>query len=139
MRGIPLIRLAIVIALFLLALIPLGKLTAEKVLPALAAPVASEIAKTVPTQIDVTGSPAATQFTILHLGKIVWQGTGDNASTTLALPEKPFDLQVQASWANNETRENALRVRVSRDDLPLADATFWGQTQIDDVLTIPAN
>lgn len=139
MRGIPLIRLAIVIGIFLIALIPLWKLTAQKELPKPAAPVASEIAKIIPTQIDVTGAPSANHFSILHLGKTVWQGTGDKVSTTLALPEKSFDLRVQATWANNETRENALRVRVSRDDIPLADATFWGQTQVDDVLTIPAN
>ncbi|HEY5792382.1 MAG TPA: hypothetical protein VIS74_03730 [Chthoniobacterales bacterium] len=141
MRGIPLIRLAIVLALFLLAFVPLWQLTAAK--PARAAATASAqppaANETEPAQIEITPSRPASQFAIRYLGNVIWKGSGGKSAAALDLPRGAFDLQVEASWAPVDGAENALRVRISRDDLPLADASFWAADSIDEVMTVPAN
>jgi hypothetical protein len=40
-----------------------------------------------------------------------------------------------AEWSG--TQSAALRVRVSDDDGPLAEASYWGANSIQDVFTVP--
>jgi len=140
MRGSPLFRLAIVLGLFLLALVPLWRLTAagEASPPANALPPPVEPAS-VSTQIEITCSRPATRLALEYLGKPVWSGSGRAAAATLTLPAAAFDLQVEAAWDSADPGENAVRIRVLRDDLPLADASFWGRDSVNDAFRVPAN
>lgn len=138
MRGNPLLRLALVLVLFLIALVPMWKLTAARD-PAPAIDPAPSAPATVPTQVEITSMPSTEKFSVRHLDQIIWKGSGSKSTQTLSLPRNGFDLQIHATWPIRDDSEKALRVRVTRDDLPLADTTFWGVDQIDEVLSVPAN
>lgn len=138
MRGIPLIRLAIVAILFLLVLPPLWKLTAAKPAAATVEPSPAAAPANRPTEIEIMASQPLDHFTVLHLGHAIWEGSGAQAATTLPLPAGMFDLQVQAGWPD-APGEKAMRIRLLRDEMPLAESTFWGNREVDEVLTIPAN
>ena len=138
MRGNPFIRLFIVIALFAVAAFPLWQLTAGKTFePVQATAVVPEA--TQPTRLEVTCSQPANEFIVRHLGKVVWQGKGLRAATELPLPSDSFDLQVEAAWNPVGEAENAFRLQVIRDEMPLLDSTLWARDRIEDTITVPIN
>jgi hypothetical protein len=141
MTGSPLIRLALLaLALAALALpawrLTAGRRPAETARPAPEQPAAAQTAIALtftspvpPEEITITalGKPAAT----LHP-----PGSASAAEISAVIPPEGIDLVIGAKWSGGRS-PNALRVEAAVDGAPCEDATFWGDSEIEDVLTIP--
>lgn len=135
MRGSPLIRAILIIAILLLALIPLWKLTHK----AEAAPfVDSAPAVKASVHVELAFAHAPSEFQLLHLGKIIWEGKspGVTAQKNFAMefPKEGIDLEIKAAWPPASPL-TAVRVSVTPGNDAAIEKTAWGKTDMDEVLT----
>jgi hypothetical protein len=139
MRGSPLVRAILIIAILLLALIPLWRLTHK---PESAPFVEAAPAAKASVRVELTFAHAPSDFQILHLGKIIWEGTspGETAQKNLAMefPKEGIDLEVKATWPA-ATPLTAVRVSVTRGNDAAIEKTAWGKGALDEVLTFREN
>jgi hypothetical protein len=138
MRGIPWIRFSLMAVALAFFAVPIWLLTRTD------APVGVSLpaVQSRPTQREVTleieTAPAAQRIGISYLGRelVPLEHTGGTYSGTVKLPaDSAADLLVTARW--NGTGLAALRVRASDENGPLAETSFWGSDQMQDVFTVP--
>jgi hypothetical protein len=134
MRGAPLVQAVLVVAVLLLLLIPLHRLTQREERP-LEQPVASVAAKPIHLAIRTTAVPV--RFQITFLGKTLW---ADEASVPevakdfdIDFPQEGIDLVVDATWETKDLA--AMEITVSRADGTAIHKTLWGQGTASEVLT----
>jgi hypothetical protein len=137
MRGTPWLRFALMTIALALTAIPIGLLMRPAAPPA---PANSGSANQEERELtlEVVSAPAAHSIRVSYLGQelIPRAQTGGSYSGTLRVPSSSSaDLVVMATWTATETA--ALRVRVSNDDGPIAEASYWGTDRVQDVFTIP--
>ena len=163
MRGAPFLQAIILVAAFLLAGVPVYRLTrpAEPAVVASAGTVADLTAdhpeaKPVPLEVEVVFAPAPVDFQIRNLDRTVLAGRGPQARFTTrwttAMPAEGVDLVVQAHWPTTVTGGNAAatgavpganpaaaRVTVRFPDGRQAEKSFWSGANgtIDEVFTVP--
>jgi len=134
MRGSPILRFLAIGAFLALAGIPIWSLTHREKPPAAlsAAPQSGNHE----VEISVTSSREA-MVTLSYAGQTVLQSPGPTATLSgrVTLPVDGADLIVHASWQDTSA-PNAVRVTARCDGAPLGDATFWGESSVEDVLTI---
>lgn len=137
MRGHPLIQALILLVLFAAVGLPIWSLTQEKV--RVAKPVAAappKAGRSIRLEIT-TNSPAAVEIRLA--GKVVAVSSQPERKQRyhFSIPAGAADLVVTARWQNTDS-PNAIRLNALLDGDSLAVATFWGDSQVEDVLTIPA-
>ena len=134
MRGSPLIRAACIVAILLLATIPLWKLThkAESAPFVDAAP-----ATKASVQIALAFAHEPSEFQILHLGKIIWEEKSPGAmmqkNLAMEFPKEGIDLEIKAAWPA-ATPLTAVRVSVTPGSGAAIEKTAWGNGALDEVL-----
>jgi hypothetical protein len=134
MRGSPLAQAVLVVAVLLLLLIPLHRLTQrEQRLPE--QPVVSVAPKPIHLAIRTTSVPV--RFQITFLGKTLW---AEQASTPevekdfdLHFPKEGIDLVVEATWETKALA--AMEITLSLPDGTAIHKTLWGQGTANEVLT----
>ena len=139
MKGSPLLRACIAFLLIALAGIPLWKLTradATVAAPAKAETVAAGVS------LRLTFSAPPENFTISHLGKVVWEDRSHGSHTTyeshelaLPFPKEGVDLVVKVKWPGEA--EGALRLRLTDPDGNEHDKTIWGRGEMEEAVTFP--
>jgi hypothetical protein len=87
--------------------------------------------------LKIETAPAAQAIGARYLGRelVTLADAAGSFSGTVRLPVSAADLVVTAKWSGTETA--AMRVRASDENGPLAEASFWGEKEIQDVLTVP--
>ena len=134
MRGSPLAQAVLVVAVLLLLLIPLHRLTEREQRPP-EQPLVSEAPKKVHLAIRTTAVPC--RFQITFLGKTLWGG--DASTPELAkdfdidFPKEGIDLVVDATWETNSLA--AIEIILSLPDGTAIPKTLWGQGTANEVLT----
>ena len=138
MRGTPWIRFALMAGALALMAIPIWlAIQAEQ-------PSGSTIRETAApprerdVKLEIESAPAAQSIGVTFLGQELIPGnqaTGSYSGTILLPTGSPADLVVMAEWSG--TQSAALRVRVSDDNGPLAEASYWGTDRVQDVFTVP--
>jgi hypothetical protein len=137
MRGTPWIRFALTACVLALAGIPIWLLTQPEA-PAETAVTPAAASRTEQDfTLQIESAPAAESIEVSYLGRELVSATptGGSYSGTIRLPTAGADLVVIARWSG--TRTAALRVKVSNQDGPVAEASYWGIDRIEDVLAIP--
>jgi hypothetical protein len=135
MRGSPLVRAILIIAILLLALIPLWKLThkAEAAPFVDAAPTAKGA-----VHVELAFAHAPSDFQILNLGKVIWKekspGEAAEKNLTMEFPKEGIDLEIKATWPT-ATPLTAVRVSVTPGNDAAIEKTAWGKGTLDEVLT----
>ncbi|HEY5811820.1 MAG TPA: hypothetical protein VIT23_04100 [Terrimicrobiaceae bacterium] len=101
-------------------------------------PVSSPAAPERELTLEIQTAPAAQSLHASYLERklIPANHEGGNYTGVIRLPTSAADLIVTASWEG--THVAALRVRTSNNDGPIAEASFWGTDEIEEVITIPA-
>ena len=122
-------------AILLLALIPLWRLTHKAGVAMNTTPVAATAAA--PVHVELTFSHPASGFQLLHLGKVIWEGKdpGEMAQKdfAMAFPKEGIDLELKAEWPAAAPL-SAVRVSVTHAG-NASDKTAWGRGTLDEVLT----
>ncbi len=144
MTGSPLLRLALVLAGIVLLAIPALRLTSR------ATPERSAVS---PTEKN-TASVREVRFTFLsptppaeitveahgaQVAKLRPDATLATADVALTLPTAGIDLIIRANWTGDPEKINPLRVQASLDGNPLTDTTLWGDSRMEDVITLPGS
>ena len=137
MRGTPWLRFALMTIALALTAVPIWLLMRSAAPPPApnSAPVAQAERE---LTLEIVSAPAAHSIRLSYLGQelLPEHQVGGSYSGTVRVPSgSPVDLVVTATW--NATESVALRVQVSNDDGPIAEASYWGTDRIQDVLTIP--
>ena len=136
MRGSPLLRAAIVIAVLLLAAIPVWKLTHQAVATMDTGGPATPAGES-PVTVELTFAHPPEDFQVLSLGKVVWDGKQPGASAqknfNLHFPPDGIDLEIKANWLPG-TPMTAVRVKVTHG-YGSTEQTAWGKDNVDAVLT----
>jgi hypothetical protein len=134
MRGSPLAQAVLVVAVLLLLLIPLHRLTQREQRPP-EQPMVSVAPKQIHLVIRTTSVPV--RFQITFLGKTLW---AEQASTPdvekdfdLDFPKEGIDLVVDATWETKALA--AMEITLSLPDGTAIHKTLWGQGTANDVLT----
>jgi hypothetical protein len=134
--GSPLLRAAIALAFLLLLAWPLQRFTTPR--PQSAAPVAS--ATPSPMQkvhLELVSTRAPFTYAVQYLGKVVWQGNSEEATTAgdlaIAFPPEGIDLVLKITWPQPGT--SAARLTVTREDSDPESQTVWGDGSASQVLT----
>ena len=134
MRGSPLAQAVLVVAVLLLLLIPLHRLTQRERTPP-EQPVASVAPKQIHLAIRTTAVPV--RFEITFLGKTLW---AEEASTPemekdfdLDFPKEGIDLVLDATWETKALA--AMEITLSLPDGTAIHKTLWGQGTANEVLT----
>jgi hypothetical protein len=138
MRGSPLVQAVVVVAVLLLLLLPLHRLTQREVrLPE--QPVASPTPKQVQLAVRTTAIPC--RFQITFLGKTLWT---EEASTPelrkdfpIDFPKEGIDLVVDATWETEALA--AIEITLSLPDGATMHRTLWGRGTASDVITFREN
>ena len=137
MRGSPLLRAAVALAVLLLLLVPLRSFTtarAQKPVDIEAAP-----ASKTPAHLEIVSTKSPFEFSVKHLGKILWQGSSAMESTskdlTLPIPREGVDLALEIAWPGGGTA--AAKLILTHDDNDPVERTVWGDGRASDVLTFP--
>jgi len=142
MHGSPLLRTLTVIALLLLAGIPLWRMTheaaAESVIPP-ATGAAPERRSQVHLEVGFAQKPL--RFAISYLGKTIWESDmvtdlTEQKDITMPYPKEGVDLEYQVTWPPG-TQQTAARLSVAPNDAEPVEKTLWGAGQVDDVLSFP--
>lgn len=141
MRGVPWIRFLGMLVALAVAGIPVWLLTRPDEEPA--APTGAAAAQAVITQrtvnLEIQTAPPAQSIQVSYLGHpVLSKGANKPGALTgpVLLPSgESGDLVIEAHWAEGET--GALRARASNDDGELAENSFWGDSSLEDVFTIP--
>ncbi|MDD5261514.1 MAG: hypothetical protein PHD76_06650 [Methylacidiphilales bacterium] len=142
MRGSPLIRTCVVLALLLLAALPLWRLTRSHGAPV--ATVAPEIAANEPAKklsVHLKFVHAPRSFRLLYLGKTLWNPSVNGAESFktelgIPFPKEGIDLELKAQWPEG-TPETAVRLDVQTPEGASLHKTVWGKGAIDEILTFP--
>lgn len=152
MRGSPFLQTVLVVAAFILAAVPVWRLTRPAADAAVVPPVAEAApvpgAKPVPLEVEAVLVPAPTDFQIKYLNETVIAGDGPRSRFTArwaaTVPPEGADLVVQARWSAKPAGDTdapglgAVRVRVSFPDGRTAEKTLWGANgTLADVFTVP--
>jgi hypothetical protein len=134
MRGSPLAQAVLVVAVLLLLLIPLHRLTQREQTPP-ERPVASVAPKQIHLAIRTTAVPV--RFEITFLGKTLW---AEEATTPemgkdfdLDFPKEGIDLVVDATWETKALA--AMEITLSLPDGTAIHKTLWGEGTANEVLT----
>lgn len=135
MRGSPLLRAIAVIAVLLLAAIPIWKMThqakASMDLVALS-PSSNES----PVHIALAFAHAPEEFQVLYLGKEIWDGKPGEPlekDFSMEFPKEGIDLEVKAEWLPG-TPLTAVRMTLTHN-YGTSEQTVWGKGNVDAVLT----
>ena len=140
MRGTPWIRFAVTACILALVGIPIWLLTQTEA-PAETAVTPAAVSQQTEQDftLQIESAPAAESIGVSYLGRelVSVTPTGGSYSATVRLPTAGADLVVMAKWSG--TLAAALRVKVSNQDGPVAEASYWGTDRIEDVLAIPAS
>ncbi|MGC3991873.1 MAG: hypothetical protein QM796_19695 [Chthoniobacteraceae bacterium] len=139
MGGIPWLRLLLTTCCLLLALPAVLHLTSHAdpaQATAAVAPSASPVGDQVQVQLTFAHAPAS--FTVMHLGKVVWEGgqpgTATQKNLTMPFPPEGVDLELKATWPAG-TPETAVRVTLTPKDQSPIVQNAWGSGSLDAVLT----
>jgi len=138
MRGTPWIRFLLMAAALALAGVPIWLLTRPDEPSVPAAPVVHSQPAERELTLAIDTAPAAQSIGASYLGRelIPPTHTGGSFSGPISLPAgSAADLVVTARWTG--TQAAALRVRASNEGGPLAEASFWGADEVQEVFTIP--
>jgi hypothetical protein len=134
MRGSPLAQAVLVVAVLLLLLIPLHRLTQREQKPALQ-PTVSTPTKQVHLAVRTTA--VSCRFQITFLGKTLWAGDASPADLAkdfdIDFPKEGIDLVVDATWESKDLA--AMEITLSLPDGTDLHKTLWGQGTASDVLT----
>jgi hypothetical protein len=134
MRGSPLAQAVLVVAVLLLLLIPLHRLTQREQRPPPQLTISSP-RKQVHLALRTTAVPC--RFQITFLGKILW--AEDALTPELAkdfdidFPKEGIDLVVDAAWESQALA--AMEITLSLPDGTALHKTLWGEGTANDVLT----
>jgi hypothetical protein len=134
MRGSPLAQAVLVVAVLLLLLVPLHRLTQREQRPP-EPPVVSSAPKQVHLAVRTTAVPC--RFQIAFLGKTLW--AEDASAPELAkdfdidFPKEGIDLVVDAAWETKALA--AIEITLSLPDGTAIHKTLWGQGTANEVLT----
>ena len=138
MRGSPLAQAVLVVAVLLLLLIPLRRLTQREETPPEQHAV-SLAPKQVHLAVKTTAVPC--RFQITFLGKTLW--AEDTSTAELAkdfdidFPKEGIDLVLDAAWETKALA--AIEITLSLPDGTAIHKTLWGQGTANDVLTFKEN
>jgi hypothetical protein len=138
MRGSPLAQAVLVVAVLLLLLIPLHRLTQREQRPP-EQPVVSSPQKQVHLAMRTTAVPC--RFKITFLGKTLW--AEETTTPELAknfeidFPKEGIDLVVDAAWDTQALA--AIEITLSLPDGTAIQKTLWGQGTASEVLTFREN
>jgi hypothetical protein len=134
MRGSPLSQALLVVAVLLLLLIPLHRLTQREQRPP-EQPVILSAAKQVHLAMRTTAVPC--RFKITFLGKTLW---AEEATTPelgkdfdIEFPKEGIDLVVDAAWDTQALA--AIEITLSLPDGTAMHKTLWGQGTASEVVT----
>ena len=137
MRGSPLLRAVVALAALLLLLAPLHSFTtarAQKPAAVTAAP-----APETPAHLEIVSTKSPFEFSVAHLGKVIWHGSSAAESTAtdlrLPIPKEGIDLALKISWRGGGAA--AAKLILTHDDGDPAERTLWGDGGAEDVLTFP--
>jgi hypothetical protein len=137
MRGSPLLRAIVMVAVLLGLLVPLHSFTRTKSAPVAMPPAAATKLSRVHLQIVSTAVPFT--FAVSHLGKVVWQGDSPTSpvgkDVNIPFPKEGIDLAMDVKWPAGGTA--AVKLSVTRDDEDPVAKTIWGDGAASDVLTFP--
>jgi hypothetical protein len=132
MRGSPLAQTVLVVAVLLLLLIPLHRLTQREQRPQ---PVVSVAPKQIHLAIRTTAVPV--RFEITFLGKPLWAEEALTPEVAkefdLDFPKEGIDLVVDATWETKALA--AMEITLSLPDGTAIHKTLWGQGTANEVLT----
>jgi|SRR5215204_4964594 len=139
MRGSPLIRALIALALLLCLAPALWRLTSAEVPAASAAPKADDVKEQdIPVELAFTQAPARAR--IAYLGKTVWEKVSPEAveKSTLHLvwPKEGGELQFSLDWPEGAGL-SAMRVKLSDPEHGEIERTLWGRGAKTGVLPFP--
>lgn len=140
MRGFPLLRIAVVAAALLLLGVPVWMLTGDRVQAAPEDPSVDEgMNEMVVFNVELTSSAPA-RLSVMAAGHPLQVSDGplERFEGAFEMPRsQPEDLVVSANF-EGEVGSEALRVTVRENGRLVADKTFWGVGEIQDVLGIVA-
>jgi hypothetical protein len=139
MRGSPLLRAFIALAVLLALGYPLWCLTrAEEAPPTQPTPAPAAESKAIHLQLNFTLLPQNIQ--VLHLGKVVWSEDAPASEMErdlpLAYPDQGVDLQFHVDWGA-DTPLAAMRAKLTDPAGDTHEKSLWGKGVVDDVLTFP--
>jgi hypothetical protein len=137
MRGTPWIRFALTACVLALAGISIWLLIRSEAPSDITGPAAAPPRVDQDLTLEIDSAPAAESIGVSYLGRELVSATptGGSYSGTIRLPTAGADLVVMARWSG--TRTAALRVKVSNQHGPVAEASYWGTDRVEDVLAIP--
>lgn len=137
MRGSPLIQTLAITLLLAAAGFPVWSLTREKPHAAQPAPGAAKPAGR-SIALEITSSaPAAVEIRLAGMLVASSSEPATRQEYHFSAPAGTADLVLTARWENSGS-PNAIRLNARQEGDSVADATFWGETGVEDVLTIPA-
>ena len=137
MRGSPVVRTIVIVAVLLLMAVPVWKLTHRA-----EASISVIISQATPSNrpsvnISLTFAHPASGFKLMHLGKEIWEGKNPERVVqkdfTMDFPVEGIDLELKAQWSDG-TPLTAVRVSVVHGDSHI-ERTVWGTGTLDEVLT----
>ena len=133
MRGYPIWQVIFVVLMFAAAGVPILRLTAPGLLPAVVAAPVPTGADAAETTLEVSASfaPAPADFAVRYLGNaVVLSGQGPTADFTgqwkINVPPEGVDLTLQAHWPAGTPGHVAAHVAVRFPDGRATEKTFWG-------------
>lgn len=140
MRGSPLLRAAVALAVLLVLLVPLRSFTTARAQKPVA--VAAMPASRTSAHLEIVSTKAPFQFSVMHLGKVIWKGNSatESAATdvTLSIPKEGVDLALKVDWpAPAQGGTAAAKLVLTHDDNDPVERTVWGDGSASDVLTFP--
>jgi hypothetical protein len=138
MRGAPWIRFVLMAAALALTAIPIRLVTRTDEPPLMPpAPVHRALPEERELTLTIETAPAAQAIGASYLGRelIPPAHEAGSFSGVVRIPASAADLLVRARWSGTETA--AIRVRASDENGLLAEASFWGTKEVQDVITVP--
>jgi hypothetical protein len=138
MKGHPLLRLLVILALFAFALLPLWRLTRVQAGAVQIQPKEQATGTNVRLQLTFAHGPKT--FRVEHLGRTLWEGAGggltQEKTVTLRLPKEGVDLVLKVEWPE-KTPESAVRLAWTVGDAEKKAVTLWGKEKLGEVVTLP--
>lgn len=139
MRGSPILRAVLVLAVLLLLLVPLNHLTKPVTVAAPRAEASLPPATATTVHLELT-STRPFKFELLHLGRVVWSGESTanqmRKDVSMEFPKEGVDLELKGSWPGEESMA-AIKLSVAPGEVQPVEKTTWGTKEFDEVLTFP--
>jgi len=135
MDGSPLARLVVVLIFLVLLGVPVVALTREK--PAVVATEAPAI-KVEEQSVDISvtlSHPGTVEIRLADQVVLASESPVTSLEKVLTVPGAVADLTVKFRWPDGSV-SHAGRVSVSHDGEVWADQTFWGETEVLDVVKV---